>query len=732
MNTGLDNLKVKMTLRFQLWGRKSCRHLSDTSRGFMSMLISGSVGYLCFVTLVTYRIWSRPGVVGMLYDWGIPGTRFGLERLLTTSWAAYNPVNLGSFSIFGQGPIWQWAPFLFSYLGVSSDAISRVILIAPFVISGLGAMTLGLLVFRRHAYHSQYAVVSAFLIGLLYVTSGEGFFVLSDGAVPLLWYFVFTPWVFCLAIWAASHEDMWWRLIPVGLVIGVAITILQMSWWFVPASLIVYTANTKKRARLGTHLLQALKRLALLLGTSLTVNLYWILHFGWVDFVAKPLVEATAGANSGLDNLASAPRAIEALGLTASSPGPSASLIQNSPFPIVTGLLPFLAIMIVISVALLSNIGRLERVSLLGFAIFAGLTAGDHIFGVVVRTIWSLTIMTPFRGFLHFEAIAASFCCILFAALVSSKSRRVRAGAFVFLLLALIGLGLPWVAGNLGGNGNQQLQGRLRTYSVLASDKRKLSALNDAGIGLLSIPTAGSVYFWSKSRNGSYGWRGGSQSTTIEYGALRELSNLSSANNGTPSEVQWFNYAPFRSSISSKELAQTMKSWDLGELVINKNEAAGLPQLNQYMPIPATEAIAKLKAPYFRPDGASKNSQYFRLVGFHKDWAQCVASCGTGTRILSSNPTSIITLAQPNSEIRVAQVNTGDLSVTCTGGQAKLNSPVGHEILIGTDCPSKTLVISEKSSRLDSLFDIVTVFGLAFWIGLLVRVRYRTKSKRFV
>lgn len=689
-------------------------------------LVAGTL-YLGLALVSTFSVWSHAGVVGLLYDWSIPGTRIGIERLLATSWAANNPINLGSFSIFGQGPVWEWLPLALGYLGVSPGVISRMVLIGPIVLSGLGALLFAACVMKRDGDAVSPPIVWPFLIGLVYVCCGDGFFVMSDGAVSLIWFYVAVPWVLALATWAAAPNADTWRLIPVGLTIGVAVSILQFAWWLVPASMLVYVGSGPLVRGAKRRVAQIGVAFAILTGAAVTVNLYWILHFAWVEALLPGLVAATAGGNSGLDYVDNAPTAVQALGVTGSVPSATGSLVANSPAPLVTVLVPFFAVLLLLIVVVVRRPRRFEIWTVGGFLLFAGLSSGEHVFGGIVGAIWGFTVMAPFRGFVHFELISAALLCAVFASTVCAGPRSGRVAARILLVLAVAALALPWIAGNVGSNGRQSGEPRLRTFAVAPADDAKLVSLERRGVGVLDVPTSASVWYWSRNRFGGYIWRAGGVNRTVEYTVARGLANVSAPESGSSSEIGWFEAAPFSGSVSSAKLARVMAAWDLGEVRVSRRAAAFVPEGGFEGPVPATETLAKLKAPYFVPDGVTRDAYYFRVEGVPMGWAQCLQHCD-GREIVSPDVATVLNLAAFNSLVRIAVVNAGDTSVSCQGGRAQIVSGVGQELLVRASCPFRRLVLGSVSETVDGYFDLVWMLGIVGW--LLGMVWWRQQCRR--
>ena len=698
------------------------------ARGFLRLwwgYIGGGAVFLGLAVVSTARVWSRPGVVGLLYDWSIPGTGIGIQRLLATSWSAYNPTNLGSFSIFGQGPVWEYCPLVLTYLGVSPGTISRLVLVGPIVASGLGAMVLAWCVMRRHGDGGAYARLWALLIALVYVCCGDGFFVMSDGALPLMWFYVAVPWVLALAMWASAPDGGRWRLIPLGLTIGAAVTVLQFSWWLLPASTLLYLGSGRSVHGLRRKMRHVVLAVGIPTAAAITVNVYWMLHLAWVEALRRGLVAATVGGNSGLDYASNAPAPAQAFGLTGSVPTPSGSLLANSPAAWMTFLLPFVAVTLLLVVVIVRRMRRLEVYIIAGFVLFAALSSGEQILGGVVGTIWTLAVMSPFRGFVHFELISAALLCALMASAVSYGPQAGRVAGRILVVVAVAGLALPWMAGDVGGNGHQSGQPQLRTFEVARADQAKLLSLEKGGVGLLNVPTSASVWYWSQSRSGRYVWRPGGVNRTVEYTLGRELANVSTAPSRSPAEVGWFEGAPFSAAVSSGQLAKAMGAWDLSEVRVSRRAAAWIPQVGLGGgPVPASEALAKLKPPYFVPDGVTRDASYFRVVGVRMAWAQCLQHCA-GRRIVSSNATSVLNLASPSSVIRIAVVDTGDTAVSCHGGRTRITSGVGQELVVRAFCPSRRLVLGRVSQGVDGYFDVVGVLGILGWVALMLWWRRR-------
>lgn len=689
--------------------------------------VLAACGYCAFALISARRVIGSNGVVGLLYDWGIPGTDVAIKHLIATSWSSYNPINLGSFSIFGQGPVWQYAPLFFSYAGISPQVLTRMLLVAPIVAGGIGAMMFARSIIVGRGEDFVEIDLWAFLIGLIYVCCGDGFFIVSDGAVPLLWFYALIPWILCLTLWAARHGESLWRLMILGLFIGIAITILEMSWFLIPISAAVYIAESERCESLLKYISKAAVTIGLLLAASMIVNSYWLIHLGWIEFDHKSLLTAVAAGNSGLEYAKTAPSGVMGFGLTGSVPGMSASFINNSPLPLVSLYVPFAVVIMFLALMAFTYKRRVEIVAIFGFIILAVLSAGEHVLGLAVTTIWSLAIMTPFRGFVHLELLAAILMCAIMITIVASENAILRSiGKSLIVCMAVV-FSLPWVSGNIGGNGSAVLAPRLRTFQVDNGDLRKLTLLDRRRIGVLNIPTSGSVYYWSEDRNGNYGWRSGGLNTTVEYSLYRGLDDLNGGFNGTPSEVRWFDQAPFEAKITAKELATAMVSWDLGEVRVSRHAAAVVPDDGSgYLPVPATEALVKLTRPYFIPNGTTAAAYYFRVNTKRLAWAQCLEHCKNHP-VLSRNPRMQIRVVSVDSIIRIAQVNTGDVTLSCVHGKVSITSRINSEIVAKVNCPERVVELSFESASVDSLADTVCVAGVLVWLAIVVTCRRRSR-----
>lgn len=674
---------------------------------------------LVLVALVGTRgVWPRPGVVGLLYDWSIPATRPAIQRLLETTWPASSPVNLGSFSVFGQGAVWEWLPLYLSYLGVGAGALSRIVLLCPIVLSGLGAMTFASATTTRQPGSLVRSGFWAFVLGLIYVLCGDGFFIMSDGAVSLMWFYVAVPWVLTIAAWTSRPSPRPWRLIVLGLTIGAVVTVSEFGWWLIPASVAVYLATCEETYGFVASTRRIVAVGGILAGAAVAVNLYWILHLTWVEVTQRGLVAAAAAGNSGLDYVKAAPTAVQALGLTGSVPNPTGSLVANSPAPLVTVLLPFTAVVLLLIVIIVRGPRRGELWLTGAYLTFAMLSAGEHVLGAIVAEVWGLAVMTPFRGFVHFELISAALLCGVFASAISEGPRGTRLVARGLAVVAVVGLGLPWLAGHVGGDGGSAGAPRLRTFDNSSRDVAKLALLEKSGVGVLDVPASGSVWIWSESGEGRHLWRPGGVNHTVEYSVARGLAALSAPPSDSPARVGWFETAPFVGDVSTASLARGMAAWDLGEVRVSRRDAAFIPQAGFEGPVPAIVSLRKFGKPYFIADGVTQDAFYFRLVGVTMGWAECLRDCG-GRVIVSHSERSVLRLPSVDSVVRVAEVDTGDVSASCSGGSADIRSHVGEELVVAARCPTRRLSLGSRSHVLDEVFDVAAGFAILGWLAVM-------------
>lgn len=734
MKAALSSEIQKSTARL---GRYSFRfgRLGTRSSPWLGYVV-GMSGYLTIAVLGTRSVLFHHGTIGLLYDWDIPATRVALERWIHTSWQSYNPTNLGSFSIFGQGPIWSFGLLFLVYAGLTPAVLTHALILVPTVIGGTGGMLLAAFIFRDARADLRYPIVIAWLLGLVYITSGDSFFIISDGAIPLLWLVSALPYVVLLALWASvttgptrGVERSRWILF--GLAAGVLVTISQFGWWALPVAwLLRAVVRRRPLKKLAARLSSIIGDVVLSGLATITVNLYWILHLLWVYILHPYAIVRTIGHNSGLDHVNTSPTPVEALGLTGSVPGRAAAFLANSVVPNLTLWMAFAGAVVILLLALGGRKSP-AKAAVGAYILFGLLTSGTAILGPIVGRVWVLPIMTPFRGFVHFELYTAIVLIVGIAFLLRDADRRTVVVTAISATVMMAGaLSLPWLSGGIGGNGGATGLPVLRTFEASRTDSALIQRFAKSNMGILNIPTSGSIFYESIDRYGQIIWRGGGLNRTVEYSGERIVAALSGYKASSPADLNWFDESPFLPDVTSAELAHALQQWDIGEVRVSRNAAAWVPSLGTGdTAVPATLAREKLVQPYFLQNGESSTAFYYRVIGSKPDWATCLTGC-RGKRVVSPSPSSRIHISKGSSLIRIAMVNSGMVRLSCRGGRVRLNSGIGKEVTFSVLCPSGWVNVRFGSAHVDRIFDGVTLGLLAMWLGYVAAVGLGMRRRR--
>lgn len=712
---------------------------TTTARPIWTIVIVILVSFTWSV-LATARAWTLHGPIGLEFDWLTPATRAAASHVWALSVSSESSVDLGLFSVFGQGSPVTFGIYGLTHLGVGPYIISRLLLIVPISVAMVGASVLAQRVaFAPWVYAREYHIASlrfyanrqhllellfALGCGLFYVSTGEAYFVIGDGAIPLLYVFMFLPWLL-LAAWQVSHNVRVKyrpvRIIGLGLLAGATISTSQLGWIALLCTLSVILLRMGVYSGIGP----AIKVTA----CALLLNAYWIVHLTWVYLAHRQLISNLVGNNSGAEYLHLSTPVAENFSFTSSYI--TSRYLGHDPIPSLTvgfGLIFILGISSFILVTILGGRKAHGKVGdgymmdqrtlliLLAALLFCALASGTTLLGPPLRWVLDRKILTPFRGIQHFELFAALFFVVLLA--FTWKVVECYGGdggprvLLMVLALGVVNLSLPWLSGSFGSPGRYDPGGpRLASIVYSRSDLQKIAGLARAKTRVLNLPSTPSFHLDLNS--GRY--VSGLDPTLPE--SVLGITSLTSSDRAAPGTVGEVAEAAYLPQISSSQLASLLSRWDIQEVRLDKRFAAYLPWLNQGVPILWSQIVGKFTTPYFRPDGVSPDAAYYRLRG-----SPIFALCVTCSRQLSPERN----IAGPRIELpsrsgleRVAMTDTGAIRASCLRGVVHVVSKVGRELSLRFNCPDRVLRLSVISRKVDLVGDGISLVSL---LGLLCGV----------